>query len=335
MKDKIRLELEKLIDPSLKMSLKQSEGIKHIGYDEEHDLVTLIIAIGKKSDQAERSLRMDVTKLIKQTLGHKGLKLEIEENKKIESITKGKCTFIGITSGKGGVGKSTVVVNIANRLMKKGHKVGIIDADIYGSSIPKLLNVPHEFPHYDENQKIAPITYQTMQVISTEFFTNPKEPVIWRGGMLHSMLEHFFYDVAWDKELEYMLIDLPPGTGDVMLDVKSYIPQAKMIIVTTPHLSASHVAIKAGFAALKLDHQILGVIENMSYYKNPINGQRENIFGEGGGLEVSKLLGAELLAQIPIDQPKKHPAIFDIDEDNGKLYDDIADLIIFNEVDYD
>ena len=213
--------------------------------------------------------------------------------------------------------------------MKKGHKVGIIDADIYGSSIPFLLEIPHTNPTLNNDKKILPLRKDKIETISTEFFTNPSEPVIWRGGMLHSMLENFFYEVDWDKNLEYMLIDLPPGTGDIMLDLKTFVPQAKMLLVTTPHLSASHVAVKAGYAAQKLGHEILGIIENMSYYINPVNKEKELIFGEGGGIEVAKLLGTELIAQIPINQPLHNIALYEIDEEIGKIYDDIADFIIY------
>ena len=321
--------LNKIIDPSLKKSLGETNGIKHFAYDDKNGILTLIVAMGKKTTNDERELRLNITKLVKQEFKINGLKLEIEENRVIKSITNSKCVFIGVASGKGGVGKSRVVANIAYRLMKKGHKVGIIDADIYGSSIPFLLEIPHTNPTLNNDKKILPLRKDKIETISTEFFTNPSEPVIWRGGMLHSMLENFFYEVDWDKNLEYMLIDLPPGTGDIMLDLKTFVPQAKMLLVTTPHLSASHVAVKAGYAAQKLGHEILGIIENMSYYINPVNKEKELIFGEGGGIEVAKLLGTELIAQIPINQPLHNIALYEIDEEIGKIYDDIADFIIY------
>ena len=321
--------LNKIIDPSLKKSLGETNGIKHFAYDDKNGILTLIVAMGKKTTNDERELRLNITKLVKQEFKINGLKLEIEENRVIKSITNSKCVFIGVASGKGGVGKSTVVANIAYRLMKKGHKVGIIDADIYGSSIPFLLEIPHTNPTLNNDKKILPLRKDKIETISTEFFTNPSEPVIWRGGMLHSMLENFFYEVDWDKNLEYMLIDLPPGTGDIMLDLKTFVPQAKMLLVTTPHLSASHVAVKAGYAAQKLGHEILGIIENMSYYINPVNKEKELIFGEGGGIEVAKLLGTELIAQIPINHPLHNIALYEIDEEIGKIYDDIADFIIY------
>ena len=205
----------------------------------------------------------------------------------------------------------------------------MIDADIYGSSLPTILEIPHQTPEYNEEKKIIPIEKNGIEVISTEFFTDPGQPVIWRGSMLNSMLSHFFYDIKWHSDTEYVIIDFPPGTGDIVLDVKNIVPQTKMIIVTTPNVSASHVAVKAGFAVKTLGHDILGVIENMSYYINPINKDKEYIFGQGGGDKVAKSLDTELIAELPINRPKYHQDLYEIDEENGKIYDDIAEFIIF------
>ena len=214
-------------------------------------------------------------------------------------------------------------------MAKRNLKVGIIDADVYGSSLPTIFEIPHENPKFDENKKILPIEKDGIELISTEFFTNPGQPVIWRGGMLNSMISHFFYDVKWHDDTQYIIVDFPPGTGDITLDIKSIIPQAKMILVTTPHPSASHVAIKAGHAAKTLGHEILGVVENMSYYINPIDGSHETIFGKDGGIHVAKDLETELIAQIPIGQPLYHQDLFEITEPQGKVFDEIVDFIIF------
>lgn len=321
--------IEEVYDPFLKKTLKETEGIKHLSIDEESNVVTLIIAIGKKDGEEEKTIRRNIAKIVKMDLGYKGVKLELEEHKVYNGITNRPITFIGIASGKGGVGKSTVTANLAYRLSKKGYHVGIIDADIYGSSIPTLLEIEHDNPKMDSNRKFIPLTKNNIEVMSTEFFTNPGQAVIWRGGMLNSMLNHFFYDVNWSDKINVMLIDLPPGTGDVSLDIRSFVPQAKMIIVTTPHPAASHVAVKAGYAAKSLDHELIGVIENMSYYLNPVNKQKDFIFGEGGGLKTAINLETELLCQIPINQPVHHQAIYEIDEEIGKIYDDLADDLIF------
>lgn len=320
--------LEELVDPTLKMTLKESQGVKHVNIDKDSDIVTVIVNIGKLGGDEEKQLRREIARVVKLDCNHKGLRLQMEENKISNSIVKKDITFIGIISGKGGVGKSSIAANIAYSLKRKGKKVGLIDADIYGSSIPTILEVPHQRPVYNEERKIIPIDIDNIQLMSTEFFTEPGQPVLWRGGLLNSMLNHFFYDVAWDDDTDFVIIDYPPGTGDIALDIKNIAPQTKMIIVTTPHPSASHVAVKAGTAAKTLGHEILGVIENMSYYVNPVNNEREYIFGSGGGKTVSEDLECPLIAKLEIAQPKHHKDIFEDDERNGQIYNEIAELII-------
>ncbi len=331
--DELRSLLENLIDPSLGKTLRETDGIKHLGYDDKKDVIVLIVAMGKLGDIEEKSLRRRIARLVKIDCGYTGLKLQMEEIKVLNSIARSKIKFIGIISGKGGVGKSTVTGNIANRLAKKGHHVGVIDADIYGSSMPTVLNFEHKNPHYDDEGKIIPLKKDNIELISTEFFTSPSEPVIWRGAMLNSMISHFFYDVKWHDKTEYVIIDFPPGTGDITMDIKNIVPQTKMLLVTTPHPSACHVAVKSGHAATKLGHEIIGIIENMSYYVNPINNQREYIFGQGGGRKIAEQLNTELIAQIPIGQSKSNTDLFEITETQGKIYDEIADFIILNTMD--
>ena len=166
-----------------------------------------------------------------------------------------------------------------------------------------------------------------MEVISTEFFAEVGKPIIWRGAMLGNMIENFFYEVKWNKNTDFIIIDSPPGTGDIPLDIRNIVPKAEAILVTTPHLAASHVAVKAGFAAQQLNHDIIGVIENMSYYVNPVNQEKEFIFGQGGGEKVAKELNTELLCQIPITQPTHHLSLYESDEEIGKIYDDLASII--------
>lgn len=327
--EEIRARLETIVDPSLKKTLKETEGIKHIGIDDETNTVVLIIAMGNTGGPEEKELKREIAKAVKLDLKYSGLKLEIEEFRINASITKLPINFIGIISGKGGVGKSSVAANIAYRLRQKGKKVGLIDADIYGASIPSIMETgPVSLYLNEANRKIIPYSKEGIQIVSTEFFTEGNKPVIWRGAMLNQMMNHFFYDVDWSRDLEYVIIDFPPGTGDISLDVKSMVPQAKMILVTTPHPSASHVAIKAGLACKQFNHELLGVIENMSYYLNPANNKKDFIFGEGGGQMVSATLDTELIAQIPIGQPKYRLGLYEIDEPIGKIYNDIADFIM-------
>lgn len=327
--EELKLQLEQLNDPSVGKTLKETYGIKHIGYDDEKDVVILIVAMGKLGGDEEKALRRAIAKVVKIDNGFTGIRLQIEESKIFNSITKKNVKFIGIISGKGGVGKSSVAANIAYRFAKKGIRVGLIDADIYGSSIPTILEMPHQSPSYTDDSKIIPIEKDGIEVISTEFFTDPGQPVIWRGGMLNSMLSHFFYDIKWHTNTEYVIIDFPPGTGDIVLDVKNIVPQTKMIIVTTPNVSASSVAVKAGIAVETLGHEILGVVENMSYYLDPHNKEKTYIFGKGGGTAVANKLNTEVIAELPINRPKYHQDLYEIEEENGKIYDDIADYIIF------
>lgn len=326
----IREAIKNIVDPTTEKSLVESNAIKHIGVDPDRDLVILIVVLTKAGGEDEKLVKKQLAKIIKLDLGFTGVKIQFEEKRIIESIVKKDVKFILIESGKGGVGKSTVAANIAYALTRMGKKVGIIDADIYGSSIPQILEMEHSFPYADESGKIIPLFAYGMEIISTEFFAEEGKPIIWRGAMLNSMMNNFFYEVMWSKNLDFMIIDCPPGTGDITLDLRTIIPNAKAIIVTTPHKAASHVAIKAGYAAKQLKHDIIGVIENMSYYINPVNGQKDFIFGEGGGEIVASKLDTELLAQIPINRPTHHSNLFESDEEIGKIYDDLATLLTYN-----
>ena len=171
--------------------------------------------------------------------------------------------FIAVASGKGGVGKSTVTVNLAVALARKGKRVGIIDADIYGFSVPDMMGI-EDRPQI-VNERVIPIEKFGVRVMSMGFFVEDNAPIVWRGPMLGKMLRNFFAEIEWG-ELDYLLLDLPPGTGDVALDVHQLIPQSKEIIVTTPHATAAFVAARAGAMAIKTEHEIIGIVENMSYY---------------------------------------------------------------------
>lgn len=325
----IRKHIEMLVDESTGQTLQETNAIKHIGIDPEKNIVVLILAIGRTGGDAEKNLRRELAKIIKLDLGFTGVKLQIEEKRKIESIVNRNVKFIIISSGKGGVGKSTVAANLAYALTRLGKKVALVDADIYGSSIPKILEMQHHYPNASEDGKILPFEAYGMEIISTEFFAEVGKPIIWRGAMLNSMMNNFFYEVKWHKNIDYMIIDSPPGTGDIALDLRTIIPTADALLVTTPHLAASHVAIKAGYAAQQLGHNILGVIENMSYYLNPINKQKDFIFGSGGGQAVADKLETEVIAQIPINQPLHHLGLYETDEEIGKIYNDLAQLILY------
>ncbi len=326
--DNLKQSINELLDPTIGKTLGETKGLKHIGYDEDKDIVTLIVSIGKLGGDEEKMIQRSIARIVKIDYGYKGIRIQLEESKIFNSITRKNIEFIGIISGKGGVGKSNVAANIAYRLSKKGKTVGIIDADIYGSSIPSILEIEHQKVAYSDDHKIIPIFKDRLEVISTYFFTDPNQAVVWRGGMLNSMLSHFFYDVKWNDDTDYVIIDFPPGTGDILLDVKNIVPQAKMLLVTTPNLNASLVASKAGQAVKMLNHDLLGVIENMSYYLDPETNKKHHIFGSGGGLKVANDLETELIASLEIAEPKFHSNLYEIEENNGQIYDYIADYII-------
>jgi ATP-binding protein involved in chromosome partitioning len=209
---------------------------------------------------------------------------------------------ICIGSGKGGVGKSTVTANLAAALAADGKKVGVLDADVWGYSQPRMLGVGAERPKVNEERKLIPITaHDGITVMSIGFFVEQDAAVVWRGPMLHKALQQFLEDVAWGA-LDYLLIDLPPGTGDVSMTLAQLLPQAKFVIVTTPQPVAQKVAARSAEMAAKLKLEIAGVIENMSGFVTP-GGERFQIFGEGGGQLLVEQLDVPLLAKVPLTMP--------------------------------
>jgi ATP-binding protein involved in chromosome partitioning len=204
---------------------------------------------------------------------------------------------IAVGSGKGGVGKSTTTVNLAASLAKLGHSVGLLDADVWGFSIPRMLGV-HERPTVVDNMIMPPEVFG-VKVVSIGLFTTEDNPVVWRGPMLHKALQQFLSDVHWD-EPEYLLVDLPPGTGDVSISIAQFLPGAAMAVVTTPQAVAEKVAQRAGFMAEKTGLKVAGVIENMSYFRGD-DEKVYRIFGQGGGATLAERLGVPLLGEIPID----------------------------------
>ncbi|MGI8677241.1 MAG: Mrp/NBP35 family ATP-binding protein [Jatrophihabitans sp.] len=209
-----------------------------------------------------------------------------------------------VASGKGGVGKSSVTVNLAVALAQKGLSVGVVDADIYGFSVPRMLGVSGKPTQVD--QMIMPPIAHDVKVISIGMFTPGNTAVVWRGPMLHRALQQFLADVYWG-ELDILLMDLPPGTGDIAISVAQLVPSAELLVVTTPQLAAREVAERAGSIALQTHQQIVGVVENMSWLTLP-DGSTMDLFGTGGGQAVADSLAAStgtkvpLLGQIPIDQ---------------------------------
>jgi ATP-binding protein involved in chromosome partitioning len=204
---------------------------------------------------------------------------------------------IAVGSGKGGVGKSTTTVNLAASLAKLGHSVGLLDADVWGFSIPRMIGI-HERPTVVEDMIMPPEMFG-VKVVSIGLFTTEDNPVVWRGPMLHKALQQFLTDVHWD-EPDYLIVDLPPGTGDVSISIAQFLPGAAMVIVTTPQAVAEKVAQRAGFMAEKTGLKVAGVVENMSYFRGD-DDKVYRIFGAGGGATLAERLGVPLLGEIPID----------------------------------
>ncbi|HHC09177.1 MAG TPA: ATP-binding protein [Actinobacteria bacterium] len=204
--------------------------------------------------------------------------------------------IVAVSSGKGGVGKSSITANLAIALARRGRRVGIIDADVWGFSIPRMMGVT-EAPKIEGELLVPPVAHG-VAVMSMDYFVRDDQAVIWRGPMLHKALEQFIGDVAWG-DLDYLLVDMPPGTGDVAISMSQFLPRAQAIVVTTPQPTAQRVAVRAGLMARKVDQEILGVVENMSWFTAD-DGTRYELFGSGGGARLAEELGVPLLVQIPL-----------------------------------
>lgn len=235
--------------------------------------------------------------------------------------------FLTVTSGKGGVGKSTVTINLATALARMGKKVGILDADIYGFSIPAMMETNQKPTMID--QTAIPVISHGVKIMSMGFFTEGNNPVMWRGPMLNKWIQNFLANTHWG-ELDYLLLDLPPGTGDVAIDVAAMIPQAKEIIVTTPHNVASFVASRVGVMAKHTKHEILGIVENMAYYEEQ-DGSKNYLFGKGGGEMLAEQLQTEVITQVPFAKREENSGSSVYDEDSlvGEVFTSLAEDIIY------
>jgi len=206
---------------------------------------------------------------------------------------------LAVASGKGGVGKSTVAVNLAVALAQMGRRVGLLDGDIHGPNVPLMMGIPDEQP-FAFGEQIFPPDAHGIKVMSMGFLVPPEAPVIWRGPMMHQAIRQLLRDVMWGT-LDYLIVDLPPGTGDVQLTLTQSLPLTGAVMVTTPQDVALADVIKGGEMFRQLDVPVLGLIENMSYYVCPHCGRPEAIFGEGGGERLSRKLNTALLVQVPLD----------------------------------
>lgn len=301
--------LDEVNDPELHKSLVELNMIRNVeitGND-----VKVTVALTTAGCPLKDTIRDSVRDRLAEIEGIGAIEVSLGEMTKAERddlfgtkmdtpllAPESKTRIIGVASGKGGVGKSTVTVNLAAALAGQGHAVGILDCDIYGFSVPRMVGIEGRRPTVIDG-KILPIPAHGMRVISMGNFVSDNTPVVWRGPMLGKILRQFLNDVVWG-ELDYLLLDLPPGTGDMALDVAQLMPQSNLLIVTTPQVVAAGVASRAAQMAHKTSQTILGVVENMSYFICPKCDEPTPIFGEGGGQNLADELNVPLLGQIPL-----------------------------------
>ena len=204
--------------------------------------------------------------------------------------------LVVVTGGKGGVGATTLAANLAVALARSGHKVGIVDGDIWGFSIPAMLGIDR--PPVMVGDMIVPPVAHGVKVMSMDYFVADDKAVIWRGPMLHKAIEQFLKDVFWDG-LDFLVVDMPPGTGDIAISMSQFLPRAQVLLVTTPQPTAQRVARRAALMAAEVDQQVIGVVENMSWFTGD-DGKRYELFGAGGGRALADELGVDLMGQVPL-----------------------------------
>ncbi len=308
--------LRSVIDPELRRDIVELEMVRSIDIHD-NGVVDVMVSLTTPGCPIRSHFETGVSQAIRELDGVTGVNVSFDVLSGDEKTALGRKlgrgglpegalaqvkNVICIGSGKGGVGKSSVTANLAAALAADGKKVGVLDADVWGYSQPRMLGVGAERPKVNEEHKLIPITaHEGISVMSIGFFVEQDAAVVWRGPMLHKALQQFLEDVAWG-ELDYLLIDLPPGTGDVSMTLAQLLPQAKFLIVTTPQPVAQKVAARSAEMAAKLKLEIAGVIENMSGFVTP-GGERFQIFGEGGGQLLAEQLDVPLLAKIPLTMP--------------------------------
>lgn len=345
-KDQILEVLREVEDPEVHRDIVDLDMVKSIEIQGTHVSVEILLTIRGcplhtkiENDVREKVLTLSGVESVDVKIGH----MDDEQRAAFTAKLRGKpkeeqnvpplldpernIPFLAIASGKGGVGKSTVTANLAKALAAKGVKVGLIDADIYGFSIPGIFGVKANRPTIID-ELIIPVEVHGVKLISMHFFVPDNSPVVWRGPMLGKMLRNFFGEVHWG-DIDLVLLDLPPGTGDVALDVHSLLPKSKELIVTTPQSGASDVAVRAGIMGVRTNHEIIGVVENMAYFECPECGDKTYLFGRGGGQRVATELKSEVVAQIPIaSMEDQASALFDEQTPQGHAFEGLANTVI-------
>ena len=313
--DQIREALTRVIDPELKQDLVTLDMIKSIAIDGGD--VTVGVTLTIPGCPLKATINDDVTREVGSVPGVERVAIEfgsMSEDQRAALATKlrggrpprpaGELSVspstrvIAVASGKGGVGKSSLTVNLAIAFQQMGLEVGVIDADIYGFSIPGMLGI-HQRPVTVDKMIVPPVAHG-LKTISIGYFMEEGGAVLWRGPMLHKAMQQFLSDVHWG-ELDVLLIDMPPGTGDVAISLGGLVPNAEAVVVTTPQAAAQRVAERAAAVSERVNMRVVGVIENMSYRVCPCCGERDDLFGSGGGASLAGHLDVPLLAEIPLE----------------------------------
>lgn len=299
-KDQVLSALSVVIDPDLQKDLVTLGMIEDVEIID--DAVSFTLVLTTPACPLKAQLERDARRAVQVMTGAKEVKIQtksrVQNAKQVEISTNQFKHIIAVGSGKGGVGKSTIAANLAISLAQDGASVGLLDADIYGPNIPRMLGISGT-PQAKEGEKVKPLTAYGVQVVSIGFFVADGQPLIWRGPMLHSAIQQFLTDFEWGC-LDYLVVDLPPGTGDVQLSLSQTLPISGAVVVTTPQAVSIDDAFRAVSMFDKLEIPVLGIIENMAYLRLPDGGQMP-VFGEGGGKRLEDLTGVPLLGSIPLE----------------------------------
>ncbi|MEA2171842.1 MAG: ATP-binding protein involved in chromosome partitioning [Solirubrobacteraceae bacterium] len=321
-RDQILEALKAVIDPELGRDIVELDMVRSIDIHD-NGVVDVMVSLTTSGCPIRNTFQANVTKVVSDLDGVVGVNVAFDvlndEQKAALQRKLGRGSsglpdgslaqvknVICIGSGKGGVGKSSVTSNLAAALAAEGKAVGVLDADVWGYSIPRMFGLGSERPKVSAERKIIPPVAGGIKVMSIGFFLDEDAAVVWRGPMLHKALTQFLKDVDWGA-LDYLLVDLPPGTGDVSMTLAELLPQAKFVIVTTPQAVAQKVARRSAEMADKVHLEVAGVVENMSGFTTP-SGERFQIFGEGGGQALADEIGVPLLGKIPLTMPLRHQA---------------------------
>jgi ATP-binding protein involved in chromosome partitioning len=319
-RDEVLEALEVVIDPELRRSIVELEMVRQVDISD-NGVVDVTVSLTTAGCPIRGHFQTSVAEAVSALEGvtHVNVyfdvlsdseKTALQQKLGRASLPAGALAQVSnvlcIGSGKGGVGKSTLTANLAAALTADGKRVGILDADVWGYSIPRMYGLGATRPPVSPQRKIVPLESHGVKVMSIGFFLEEDAAVVWRGPMLHKALNQFLQDVEWGA-LDYLLIDLPPGTGDVSMTLAQLLPQAQFVIVTTPQPTAQKVARRSAEMANKVSLEICGVIENMSSFTTP-SGERYAIFGEGGGKDLADELDVPLLGRVPLTMPLREHA---------------------------